>query len=362
MNREELFKKISCIREIIKRHNCDAFLSFCPVDNRYLSGFTGSTSAILITSEDCYFFSDFRYKEQSGIEVFNFSIVIVSGNLEKELFKWIRSLKIKKIAVNSEKLSLRLSEELMKKCRVEITGIDEGISQLRISKYSHEIEMIREACRITERSVQNVLPYVKEGVTEREISAQIDYEFRIQGADGSAFDTIVLFGKNSSLPHGKPGDRKLNIGDIVLIDCGCIYKGYCSDLTRTYVYGAIPGRWFVDIYETVLTAQVKALTEVAPGKKASDIDHIARYFISGKGMGSYFGHGLGHGVGLEIHEPPRVNADSNAILREGVILTIEPGIYIPNKGGVRIEDTVLVTNDGYERLTISSKELTVLPV
>lgn len=354
-------KQILYIQELLKKHNCDAFLSFCPIDNRYLSGFTGSTSAILITHDNSYFLSDFRYEEQAGYEVSNFSILIVSGSLEKEIFRLIRSLRIKKIALHSEKISLRLSEDIKKK-KVEIIGINEELSQLRIKKNSQEIQYIRKACKITETSVLNCLSLLKEGVTEREISAKIDYEFRIQGADGSAFETIVLFGKNSSLPHGKPGDKKLSIGDIVLIDCGCIYKGYCSDLTRTFIYGTVPGTWFTDIYDTVLISQLKALSALKPGISTNEIDQIARYYISGKGMGTYFGHGLGHGVGLEIHELPRLNEDSSFILKEGFVVTIEPGIYIPNKGGVRIEDTVLITNNGCERLTTSSKELTVIPI
>lgn len=354
-------QRILFIRETLNQHKCDAFLSFCPIDNRYLSGFTGSTSAILITLENSFFLSDFRYEEQSSNEVLNFIIRIVTGSLEKELFKLIQSLNIKRVAVNSEKISLRLSEDL-KKNQIELVGISEELSKLRIVKDTNEIECIRKACQITETTVFHCISSLKEGVTEREISAKIDYEFRIQGADGSAFDTIVLFGKNSSLPHGKPGNRKLSIGDIVLIDCGCVYKGYCSDLTRTFVYGAVPGTWFNDIYNTVLTAQLTALSTLEPGKMTNEIDQIARYYISGKGMGTYFGHGLGHGVGLEIHEPPRLNADSSSILKEGFVITIEPGIYIPNKGGVRIEDTVLITKNGYERLTTSSKELTVVPI
>jgi len=354
-------KRIKYIQQLLKKHNCDAFLSFCPIDNRYLSGFTGSTSAILITQEDSFFISDFRYEEQAGYEVTNYSILIVSGGIEKEIFRLIRSFKIKRIALNSEKISLRFSEDIKKK-KIELIGINEELSQLRLIKQSNEIQYIREACKITEQSVFNCLSLLKEGVTEREISAKIDYEFRMQGADGSAFDTIVLFGKNSSLPHGKPGDRKLSIGDIVLIDCGCIYKGYCSDLTRTFVYGTVPGTWFTDIYETVLNAQLNALSALKPDKTTTEIDQVARHYISGKGMGIYFGHGLGHGVGLEIHELPRLNTDSFSILKEGFVITIEPGIYIPNKGGVRIEDTVLITKDGYERLTTSEKDLKVLPL
>jgi len=357
-----LQKRVDKIRNILKQYNCDAFISLCPIYNRYFSGFTGSTSALLVTLEKSYFLTDFRYEEQVGKEVFNFTVIIVSGELVNNLFQLINSLKIQKIAIHTEKISLQLAEKIKENCKVELVGINDALSQLRMVKEGFEIETIRNACKITETSIYNCMSALKEGVTEREIASRIDYEFRLQGADGSAFETIVLFGKNSSLPHGKPGDKKLSIGDIVLIDCGCIYKGYCSDLTRTFVLGVIPGTWFIDMYETVLSAQLSALSVLCPGKYSNEIDNIARSYISGKGFGKYFGHGLGHGVGMEIHEPPRLNTDSSSILKEGFIITIEPGIYIPDKGGVRIEDTVLITNDGYERLTTSNKDLIVLPV
>ncbi len=362
MNSNIQQKRVFALKDILNQYKCDAFLSFCPIDNRYLSGFTGSTSAVLITSDNCYFLSDFRYEEQASREVLGFSVLIVSGDIEKKLFALINSLKIKRIAIHSEKINLRLYEELRRETKAELVEINKELSQLRIAKDPEEIEIIRQACKITETSVFNCISLLKEGITEQEFSANIDYEFRKHGANGSAFETIVLFGKNSSLPHGKPTNKQLNIGDIILIDCGCFYKGYCSDLTRTFVYGAVPGTWFVDIYETVLSAQLSVLSILGPNKKTNEIDYIARYSIMGKGMGKNFGHGLGHGVGLEIHEPPRLNTDSSSLLKPGFVITIEPGIYIPNKGGVRIEDTVLITDNGHERLTSSSKELMVIPV
>lgn len=357
-----LQKRVNKIRDILKQYNCDAFLSLCPIYNRYLSGFSGSTSALLITLEKNYFLTDFRYKEQVGNEVFNFTVMIISGELLNKLFQLINSSKIQKIAIHTEKISLQLAEKIKENCKVEFVGINDYLSQLRMVKESFEIENIQKACKITETGVYNCISLLKEGVTEREVASKIDYEFRIHGADGSAFDTIVLFGKNSSLPHGKPGDKKLSIGDIVLIDCGCVYKGYCSDLTRTFVYGAIPGTWLIDMYEAVLSAQLSALSALCPGKNTNEIDTIARSYISGRGFGKYFGHGLGHGVGMEIHELPRLNTDSSTVLKEGHVITIEPGIYLPDKGGVRIEDTVLITKEGFERLTTSDKQLLVIPV
>ncbi len=363
MSDENIYlKRINQIRDVLSQYSCDAFLSFAPVENRYFSGFTGSTSAILITQNINYFISDTRYDEQASNEVFNFSIRIIQGNIEKEVFNLIRLLNLTRVGINPENINLELAEKLQQNSPAELVSIKDELYGLRMVKASTEIEKIKTACKITETSVSKCLESLKEGITEKEIAAKIDYEFRLNGADGSAFDTIALFGKNSSLPHGKPTDKKLSIGDIILIDCGCSYKGYCSDLTRTFVYGAVPGLWFLDIYEIVLSAQLKALSILGPGVETNDADNVAREFISGRGFGNYFGHGLGHGVGLEIHEPPRLNKDSVCTLKEDYVVTVEPGIYLPNKGGVRIEDTVLITSYGYKRLTTSDKELFVIPV
>ncbi len=357
MSNENIYlKRTNYIRDILTQHDCNAFLTFCPIETRYFSGFTGLDSAILITQTDRYFISDPRYDEQARKEVFNFSIHIIQGNIEKEVFGIINMLNLKKIGVNPERINLELAERLQQNCPIELVSIKDELYKLRMVKDETEIEKIRTACKITEKSVYDCLNFLKKGVTEREIAARIDYEFRLNGADGSAFDTIVLFGKNSSLPHGKPTDKKLNRDDIILIDCGCIYEGYCSDLTRTFFCGVERDTQILDIYDTVLSAQLKALSTLGPGVKANDVDNVAREIISSKGFGDYFGHGLGHGVGLEIHELPRLNKDSDYILKEGNVVTVEPGIYIANKGGVRIEDTVLITSKGYERLTTSDKE------
>lgn len=358
----DYMNRINRVREIINKNECDAFLSFCPIDNRYLSGFTGSSSAIIITANHTLLFTDFRYLEQSGQEVSDYQIVIVKGELEKEVANALSSHNVKKVAIHPAKMNLLLMDTLKKQFSGEFISVFYELSMLRIIKDEKEINLIKEACQITEKCVYNAVKNIKEGMTEKELSLRIDYEFRLSGADGSAFDTIVLFGNRSSLPHGKPSDRTLNIGDIVLIDCGCVYKGYCSDLTRTFIFGAIPSTWFMDIYTIVLNAQNKALSMLKPNVLAKDVDSVARNIITGMGYGEYFGHGLGHGVGLEIHEPPRLNRESETILEEGFVVTVEPGIYVPNRGGVRIEDTVVITKNGCERLTVSDKELFVIPV
>ncbi|MEK7794541.1 MAG: M24 family metallopeptidase, partial [Candidatus Hydrogenedentota bacterium] len=198
------------------------------------------------------------------------------------------------------------------------------------------------------------------GLPEQELAAMFEFAFKKRGASGPSFDTLALFGPRSSLPHGSPGRRALEKGDIILLDFGCRCAGYCSDLTRTYTFGTIIDRWFETVYAVVKDAQQAALKAIKSGASCRDVDAVARDRIKDAGYGDYFGHGLGHGVGVEIHEAPRLNPRSDAVLEEGMVVTVEPGIYVPGRGGVRIEDLVVVTQSGCDVLTKTSKELTVL--
>ena len=227
-------------------------------------------------------------------------------------------------------------------------------------KDASEIELLRCATDLAEGVLHDLLPELTEGILERELAAQFVYEFKRRGASGPSFDPMALFGSHSSLPHGMPGDRALKSGDIVLLDFGCVLNGYCSDLTRTFAFGRIPPGWFEEIYAVTLEAQLTALEAVKPGVPCSDVDAVARDIIRDAGYGDYFGHGLGHGVGLEVHESPRLNMQSQAVLEPGMAVTVEPGIYLPGKGGVRIEDLVIVTGDGCDILTRTPKDLKVL--
>ncbi len=352
-------KRLSKLKEAIKKHDCDAFLSFSPIENRYFSGFTGSTSCLISGVAGDFIFTDFRYEEQVYNEVNSLSIHIIRENLEDEVIAFMKKYNLLRLGVVSEKISLRLYEKLTNEgfC---LCKMDDKISYMRMIKDPTEVSLIKEACKIAETSIENSLKILKEGITEKEVAGYIEYQFKLNGAETAGFDTIVLFGANSSLPHGKPSERKLMPGDIVLIDCGCIYRGYHSDITRTLVFGAVPGTWLDEIYSITLEAQRNALSFLKTDVSCKDADYIARYHIEKKGFGKYFGHGLGHGVGLEIHELPRLSKDSTLELKPGMVVTVEPGIYLPGKGGVRIEDTVLITENGCEVLTSMEKELRVL--
>jgi Xaa-Pro aminopeptidase len=197
-------------------------------------------------------------------------------------------------------------------------------------------------------------------VRERELAAEIEYALRKAGASGVSFPPIVAFGEGSSLPHYSPGDRPLKKGDIILIDCGCVLNGYCSDWTRSFCFGSIPGSWFEEIYAVTLDAQLAGLAACRPGAACREVDAAARDIIQDAGYGDHFGHGLGHGLGIEVHESPRLNATSSAALAPGMVVTVEPGIYLAGRGGVRIEDLVVITENGHEVLTRVPKELRVL--
>ena len=227
-------------------------------------------------------------------------------------------------------------------------------------KSPDEIERIRQASQLAEAVLADLLPTLTTGLTERELAASFEHQFKRRGARGPSFETIALFGPRTSLPHGEPGDTPLTPGDAVLLDFGCQLNGYCSDLTRTYAYDTIPGAWFETVYSVVLQAQQAALEAIRPGIECRQLDAVARDIITQASYGERFGHGLGHGVGIEVHEAPRLGKDSQTVLEEGMVVTIEPGIYLPGQGGVRIEDLVAVTAHGCQPLCDTPKTLKVL--
>ncbi len=357
-------ERIERLRKAMYESGCDAFFSVSPPDNQYLSGFQADfgeiSSGILLTASDALFLTDSRYTEQAREQVQCHAVEQIKGDLLARAGECLAILGATLAAYNPAALTVDELDRLLGAWPGETVREKTLVSELRALKSDPEIGAIREASRIAEGVLADLVPTLAAGETEAEFAARMESEFRKRGASGVAFPTIVLFGERSSLPHGRPSDRPLRIGDIVLVDCGCRRAGYCSDLTRTFTFGTIPGAWFEEIYDVVFRAQRAALEAIRAGVPCSDVDAVARRIISGAGYGDQFGHGLGHGVGIEIHEGPRLNPTSDAILAEGMIVTVEPGIYLPGKGGVRIEDLVVVTRDGCEVLTESSKELRVL--
>lgn len=280
-------------------------------------------------------------------------------NVEKfkkmdELYEYLK--RFKSLAVEGT-MSISFQNTLKEKAEVkEFKLLDDVIKELRMIKSEEEIKVIEDACRLADIGVMTAIEEISEGKREREIAAKVEYAMKMEGAEKPAFDTIIASGYRSALPHGVASDKRIEKGDLVVMDLGALYRHYNSDITRTIVVGT-PNEKQKEIYEIVLEAQKKAVEEAKPGMTAKELDSVARKIIEEYGYGDKFIHSLGHGIGLQVHEWPRVSQLDETVLKEGMVVTIEPGIYIPKFGGVRIEDTIVITKNGAKRLTKTDREL-----
>lgn len=356
--------RLGRLREGYARLGCDAFFSVSPPNNQYLTGFLSSfieiSSVLIVTDNEALFLTDSRYTEQAEAQVSGCEVIEIKGDQLLRCGERLSDLGVKKAAYDPATLTIDEMSRFQTACKAEVVADKTLVSTMRMIKSPEEITALRAASELAEGVLADLLPTLEEGLTERELAAQFEYEFKKRGASGASFDTIALFGPRSSLPHGEPGGTCVKAGDVILLDFGCRYAGYCSDLTRTYGFGTIPGAWFEEVYSLVLAAQMIALEAVRAGVTCREVDATARNLIAEGGYGAYFGHGLGHGVGIEIHEAPRLNPESEVVLEEGMVVTVEPGIYLPGQGGVRIEDLIVVTGDGCDILSSAPKELRVL--
>ncbi|NOY77125.1 MAG: aminopeptidase P family protein [Calditrichaeota bacterium] len=328
-----------------------------PVNVRYLTGFTGSSGIAFISDEQAAFVTDFRYLDQAGEEVQNFSIFIST----RTLFDTLKEKKLidsgAKIGFEADHLPYSLYSSLKNLFpQTKFVPTEKLVERLAIQKDETEIVHLKQAAQIATDALTKTLPHLKIGSRERDFSAELSCQVRLLGAERDAFEPIVASGWRSALPHGLASDKVIDDGDFVVIDFGAVYHGYSSDMTRTVAMGkASPN--MKRIYQIVKDAQQKAIDSARAGISCHALDQIAREYIHQKGFGPYFGHSLGHGLGLDVHSLPRVGAGSETILQENTVITIEPGIYIPNVGGVRIEDDILIQKDGCEVLTHFPKEL-----
>ncbi len=347
--------------EKIKRELCEgeALLITSDVNRRYLTGFASSAGVLVITHETAAFLTDFRYIEKAKKEI-SFLPLVENGRAVDFLNN---REGIKKVYFETQTLSLDSFSALEKKLPSKELSKDgkfsDLLSQLRAVKDEGELSSIREAQAITDEGFQFILSRIKEGKTEREIALELEFFMRKKGSEGVAFDFIVVSGENSSMPHGVPTERAIRRGDFITMDFGAVVNGYRSDMTRTVAVGSVDDEQKT-VYSTVLAAQAAALDAIKSGAACKAVDKAARDVIAAAGYEKAFGHGLGHSVGLEIHESPACNPSSEAVLKSGMIMTVEPGIYLPNRFGVRIEDMVFVTDEGYINLTKSPKELIIL--
>ena len=313
---------------------------------------------MFITPEDSFLLTDFRYLEQAEEEAQGFEIVRIDGNYQEKIAELVRDRK--RVGIEEEKMSLpqfRKYQEVLKWC--ELVDSSHILTRMRQIKDESEIQTLRQIIGMTDQALSHIQKMIKIGVTEAELSLELEFALRKMGASDRSFDFIVASGTRSSLPHGVASDKILGESEFVTFDFGGRYKGYCSDLTRTFFLGE-PGAEHRKIYDIVLRAQEAAIQTIRPGMSGKEADTVARDIITDAGYGEYFGHGLGHALGLEVHETPRLNTKETQILQQGMVLTVEPGIYIPGWGGVRIEDVVLVNDNGVEVLTQASKQFIII--
>lgn len=334
------------------------------VNRRYFTGMKSSAGIVLVFPEQVYFIIDFRYIEKALklLDGINFVEVVIQDRLYEQINSLLEKHNAKTVAVESDWCTVSQLEEFRENLNAEIVSdnrFSERINQLRLVKAQAEIDKIISAQRIAEKGFEHILDFIRAGRTEREIQLELDYFMLKNGAEALSFDTIALSGKNTSLPHGVPSDKVVQNGEFVLLDFGAVVDGYHSDMTRTVCVGQ-PTEEMKTVYRIVLDAQLAGLKAVRAGITGRELDKIARDIIVQAGYGEQFGHSLGHGVGMEIHEAPTASPRTDEELLVNSIVTIEPGIYLPDKFGVRIEDFVIVKENGCENMTLATKELIVL--
>ena len=339
----------------------DALLITDLVNVRYLTGYTGSSGIALVGDGARTFITDFRYVEQAAEEV---DPTFDRRRAAQRLTEGVeQALPEGELRLGFEAAHMSVSEHAQLRellpARIELIATSGLVEELRAVKEPEEVAAIKAATALADEAFAHLLAGGLRGHTERELALQLEYEMRRRGAERPSFDPIVACGPHGALPHARPRDESVRAGELVVIDWGAELDGYCSDCTRTVATGTINGE-AQEVYRLVLDAQLAALEEVKPGVAGRDVDSVPRAAITAGGHGDHFGHGLGHGVGLEVHEAPRLAQSSEAVLARGNVVTVEPGIYIPGRFGVRIEDLVVVTEAGCEILTSISKDLTVV--
>lgn len=356
--------RVESLRKSIKEQNLDAIIVGSFANYKYLSGFSGSNAMLYISMDKLAIVTDFRYMEQVVMEAPDFKCYDQgSKGLLTTTIDIIKSEEVKRVGFESNHVTYNEYLMLSKDAGFELVPTKNIVEHIREVKDENELEKIRRAEAIGDIAFTEVVKFIqdnwKKGITENEVALKIEQEMRKQGASGLSFDTIVATGTKSSLCHAQPGENKLSNGDFVVMDFGCVYQGYCSDMTRTVAIGEA-NEEMVKIYNIVLSAQKAALDMIRPGIKGKEVDAVARNIIKEAGYGEYFGHGLGHSVGIEIHENPRFSTAEEKVIEAGMVITVEPGIYVPGLGGVRIEDLVAITSTGIDNFTNSPKELIII--
>lgn len=360
----EIFeKRINTLRALISDKKEALFLSN-EVNIGYFTGFFHSEGYLVVTQDSVALLVDFRYFEAAQNKAHGCKVICFQ-KLSESLLDVLKSQQISFVIAEADNLSVSrftFFKKLFSEHSIDLRAdgsLDKKINEIRIIKDKSEIDKISKAQLIAEKAYLEMLNFLKPGVSERELSARLEFEMKRGGAEDVSFDLITITGKKTSLPHGVPSDDTVKPGDFFTCDFGAVFDGYHSDTTRTVAVGFATDE-MQEIYEIVLKAQLSALETIRPNVKCSDVDKTARGIIEKHGYGKYFGHSTGHGVGLNIHELPYVSSKSETLLKQGMIITDEPGIYLPDKFGVRIEDMVCVTENGYHNFVNLPKELIIL--
>ncbi|QIB69526.1 aminopeptidase P family protein [Aminipila butyrica] len=341
-----------------EKYGIQALLLTKAADIQYMTGIPGEDCLVLLTADKRYIITDFRYEEAVSVLRPDFEIIIA-----KPGYGWLdflREVNPETLGVQEEHLTLSTYNQLCRVLPMEHIISAGGLTEsLRLIKDEQEIWQIKQAEAIGDKAFEHILGFLRPGLSEKQVALELEHQMKLNGADGFSFSTIAVSGVNSSKPHGIPSEKLLEDGDFLTMDFGCVYGGYCSDMTRTVAIGHASEE-MVKVYNTVLEAQLYACANLKAGLHVKEGDALARKIIRDAGFGDCFGHGLGHGVGLEIHEDPFLSFRGSHVLEENMIVSIEPGIYLPGQFGVRIEDLAVITSEGIQNLTHSPKELIII--
>lgn len=351
--------RIEKLRKAMVARNLDGVLLVGDPNRNYMSGFTGDESFSIITLDKAIFITDSRFTEQARQQVKDYEVRQYNVAFSKFLGEITEELGIKRLGFEEDILSFSTYSTYKENLKAEFVPLKGAVEELRIVKDEDEVKRIKKAADIADKAFEHMLNFIKLGMTEREVGLELEFTMKKMGASDLSFPSIVASGERSCLPHGQATDKVLNSGDFLTLDFGCIYDDYCSDMTRTIVIGK-PNDKMKEIYNIVLEANEAVIPAIKSGVLCKDVDKIARDIIASYGYGENFGHGLGHGVGRQIHEEPSFSPRGTKTLKAGMIVTDEPGIYIPGFGGVRIEDLILVKEDGCEVISKSPKNLICL--
>lgn len=358
VSRAKAYLKVrhKALRQAMKELKLDALLLTHAPDLAYLTNFTGDDSVGVITDKEIHLVTDFRYQEQAELEAGWLKVHVRDGKMSEELARTLAAAKARRVGFEANFTTVgqidALATELKKgKEPVELVPLENVMANIRKVKDDHEIDLIRKSVGVAEEAFNAIRDEIKVGQTENYLAGLLVFELRSRGATNCSFPVIVAAGANSSLPHYRPAETLVQRDQPLLVDWGALFKGYCSDLTRTLLIGRVSPK-MKQVYKVVLEAQQEAIKFLRPGVTTTQADRVARGVIEDAGFGQYFGHGLGHGIGREIHEFPSLRkTGGEEELRPGMIVTVEPGIYLPGEGGVRIEDDVLITHSGCEVLS-----------